>query len=174
MTQDKTPIVTDSCVWINLAAALGGDLSQLRPSGLAVVVPQVLIEALFLHDQIGDDHISVGVNLSRIKMVTLDQGESELYVQFASNLDDGEAASLSVAHARSWLLGTDDKAAIRYAVATDPPTRVITTAQVLRRHAEVASWDAARITKAVQDVRDRASFVPPSADPEHEWWTAHL
>lgn len=174
MISDETPIVMDSCTCINLAAALELNLSQLKPPGPTVLVPQVVEEALFLHDRIEDEHIAVAINLSEVAVVTLNDQESELYVCLAQDLDDGEAASLAVAHSRSWILATDDRTAIRHAAATNPPTRVITTAQILRWHAETAGWHDARISKAVRDVLRRASFVPPNSDPEYQWWTAHL
>src|SRR6266851_3744508 len=41
--------------------------------------------------------------------------EEELYVQFAADLDDGEAMSLAICRARGYTLATDDRKARRIA-----------------------------------------------------------
>src|SRR5262245_31843056 len=117
--------VVDACCTINLYAA--GDLPNLLPAlGLEWYVPAAVTrEALFIRkpdpenaDQLIPEPIDFQPALGAGVLRTCDvEGEAEtnLFVQLAASLDDGEAACLAIAKCRGWAVATDDRKARRTA-----------------------------------------------------------
>jgi predicted nucleic acid-binding protein len=170
MSADPRPVVLDACVCINVAAAVPlRDVARLvaRP---VVVVTQAAAEALFLHDIVDEEHVRTAIDLSELEEVALEQGEFATYAALARGLDDGEAASLAVAHHRGWSIATDGRAARRVARNLDPPADVVTTSVLLRTCAESLELDAEALAHLLGAVEARATFVPPRDDPNRDWW----
>lgn len=161
-------VVLDACVCINLAAALDAP-AKILLNCRAVVVPQVISEALYLHND-GQDDIKTPASLDGLPVAELSDSELPLYLELAERLDDGEAASLALAISRSWTFATDDRSARNTGRRRTPPVDVVTTPRLLRLHAEAAHWDATNVKQAIQAVRRQASFEPPRDDPDYSWW----
>jgi predicted nucleic acid-binding protein len=166
---DEAPIVLDACVCLNLAAALDGELAGLL-GWIPYVVPQVVAEALSLHDRVDGQVVATPVSLQGLAVTSLTDEETAMYVDLARRLDDGEAASMAVAGHRRWLLCTDDKAARRTASLASPPIVVLTTPTVIRRHTQLAGWSPSTIAQALRAVEEHAAFLPPRDDPDWDWW----
>jgi predicted nucleic acid-binding protein len=169
---DPRPVVLDACACINLAAAVPlGDVSGLiaRP---VVVVAQAAAEALFLHDVVDDEHVRQEIDLTGLDEVVLTPDELAVYVSLARRLDDGEAATLAIAHYRGWSIATDDRAARRAAQQLSPPADVLRSSVLLRACAASLGLDATAIGHMLRSVETRASFVPPQDDPNYGWWHA--
>lgn len=98
--------------------------------------------------------------------------EIELYVQYATRLDDGEAACLAIAKSQKWTLATDDRLASRLADESDIP--VVTTAELVRQWARKSRASKRAIATLVMNIRRYAKFIPRSNSPEAEWWYSHL
>jgi predicted nucleic acid-binding protein len=96
----------------------------------------------------------------------------EFYVEFAADLDDGEAMALAIARARAWLLATDDRKARRRAVESG--VSIVTTPELMKRWADSSRVPAEEIRSALERIQARARFVPAPDFPEYEWWTARL
>ena len=79
---DEAPIVLDACVCLNLAAALDGDLAGLL-GWIPYVVPQVVAEALFLHDRVDGQLVAAPVSLQGLAVTSLTEEETTKYVDFA-------------------------------------------------------------------------------------------
>ena len=161
----------DACVCQNLAGALDGDLAGLL-GWIPCVVPQVVAEALFLHERVDGQLVATPASLQGLEVTSLTEEETTKYIDLARRLDDGEAASIAVAGHRSWLLATDDKAARRTALRASPLIAVLTTPTVLRRHTQLAGWSTSKIAQAIRAVEDRAAFLPPRDDPDLDWWVS--
>lgn len=171
---DPRPVVLDACVCINLAAAIPlGDVARLVARPL-VVVAQAAAEALFLHEVVDEEHVRTAIDLSDLEEVALTPGEFATYVALARRLDDGEAASLAVAHHRGWSIATDDRAARRAAQELSPAADVVMTSVLLRVCAESLGLDRAALEHMLRSVEARASFVPPRDDPNRGWWHTAL
>lgn len=171
---DPRPVVLDACVCINLAAAVPlGSVPRLlaRP---VVVVAQAAAEALFLHDVVEEEHVRTAIDLSGLDEVALTPGELATYVALARRLDDGEAASLAVAHHRGWSIATDDRVARRAGQELSPAPDVVLTSSLLRTCAESLGVDRAALGHMLRSVETRASFVPPRDDPNRGWWHSAL
>jgi hypothetical protein len=104
------------------------------------------------------------------------EGDEEMahFVALASSpaLDDGEAMTGALAHARSLVVATDDRAAVATFARHNPPIPTCSTASLVKHWAECASIDAAMLRAALIDIRDRAYFEPGVRDPLQGWWHA--
>jgi len=98
--------------------------------------------------------------------------ETDLFVQFASRLDDGEAACLAIAKSRGWTLATDDRPATNLAGQVGAP--VVTTAQLIAEWAEKAKVDKAEIASTLSNIQTFAKFVPRTSSPGASWWYTHV
>jgi predicted nucleic acid-binding protein len=97
--------------------------------------------------------------------------EQDLYVQFAVDLDDGEAMSLAICSARGFGLATDDRKARRIASQLSPsPVPLISTSEILHHWAAKASVGKDELRRVLSAVEQRARFLPPHDDPLRDWW----
>lgn len=96
--------------------------------------------------------------------------ESATFVGLAATLDDGEAETGALAFHRSGAVATDDAAAIRVLSALARPVAVVRTSALMKRWADRSRHKAAVVRQALNDIRDRAQFVPGGSDPLRRWW----
>lgn len=161
-------LLLDACQCINLAAA---DLLLRAAPSVAKsvhVVPQVAREALYLHGI--DGEASQRVELAGVDVVQLNDDELDMYVRLAATLDDGEAATIAVAAQRHWILGTDDRAALRAADRLAIPLATMGTTELIRRCADSLSLVDAEIRRVIGAIETRARYVPRQDDPHLDWW----
>lgn len=172
------PSVIDTCVLINLLATdrVGEIVEIISPSRL--VCPGVSGESLYLRSTEPDGPLQA-VDLGPLFQQNvftaspLDGApEEELYVGYSLELDDGEAMSLAIAHARNLTLATDDHKARRLAAENAPAVALFSTPQIIRAWAE--GRDPAEVASVVRAIHGRARFCPSDNDPLLEWWNAQL
>ena len=97
--------------------------------------------------------------------------EEELYVQFAMDLDDGEAMSLAICHARGYAFATDDRKARRIASElSSPPVPLVSTAEIVHHWAGRTSAGPDELRRLLAAIELRARFIPRHDDPLREWW----
>lgn len=98
--------------------------------------------------------------------------EEDLYVNYALELDDGEAMSLAIAQARDLGLATDERKARRVLRENAPHIPVISTAEIMHAWAQVR--DQAEVVATLRLIHSRARFRPPDSDPLVVWWNQML
>ena len=96
--------------------------------------------------------------------------EEQLYVTYALELDDGEAMSLAIAHARSLPFATDEKKAKRVIKNNATHLRVLSTAEILYAWAD--GKNQAEVKTVLDMIGVRARFRPPDDDPLSTWWNS--
>ena len=97
--------------------------------------------------------------------------EAELYVQFAADLDDGEAMSLAICRARGYALASDDRKARRIAgQLTLPSVQILSTSQIFHHWAIRTGASPGELKRILSAIELRARFIPPHDDPLREWW----
>lgn len=97
--------------------------------------------------------------------------EEELYVQFAGDLDDGEAMSLAVCRARGYALATDDRKARGIAGQLAPPAvQLLSTSQIFHQWANKTGAAPGELKRVLSAIELRSRFIPPYDDPLREWW----
>lgn len=167
---DPAPLVLDACGVLNLAAAMPLDTAGAELGRRLVVIGQAAAEVLYLDDEEDGAPVRTRVDLAALEIVELEPEDLPGYVALAVDLDDGEAATLAAAQARGWPVCTDDRKAIRIAAALRPAVPIVSTASILRSWADQRGLSDAEVGAVLRLVQTRASFGPPPADPEADWW----
>ncbi len=174
--------IIDACCLINLYAS--GRIEGIIPAcgGEFHVTEQVQRESLSIRQVDPADEsllVSVPLNLlpeiasGLIKECRLEsQEEIESYVDFATQVDDGEASSLAIAKSRNWTIATDDRKAIR--LAAESGIDFITTPELIRRWATTGAVSDDEITQAILAIDCFAKFRPRRGDPHLQWWLDNL
>lgn len=99
--------------------------------------------------------------------------ELDAYVEFASELDDGEAQAMAIAMHRGFILLTDERKALQIAQRADVAVRTITTSQVLQKWVEQSAANVVQLPEVLRSIEVRARFRPRQDTPDGEWWEQH-
>ena len=167
--------VIDACCMINLYAA--GDLrARLRTLGKKWYIPSVVVsESLYIH-QVQSDGTTVKIAIELQSLIddgtvhscdATDGAELELYVDFATQLDDGEAMALAIAKLRGWTVATDDRKAIRLAGVHS--ISVLTTPDLMKSWAKSTDAAPEALHQALRRIEQLAAFSPSSRHHLHKW-----
>ena len=177
---DQAETVIDACCLINVCAVDQHQL-WLPRLGLRWHVPSaVMEEALYLYgtDEEGtriprsiDVQALIEADIVNSCTVVSDE-EISGYIEFAAQLDDGEAMALAIARCRGWLLATDDRKALR--LANEHGVTTITTPDVMKRWVEIVQPADDEVRGALQCIYDYAKFFPPKRSSLYEWWMSYL
>lgn len=98
--------------------------------------------------------------------------EQTLYVDYAADLDDGEAMTLALACSRGFAIATDDRKARRiFLQETGDSARLLSTAQILRAWSKKTGLTSGELKKLLLEVSRRGRFSPHSGDPDFSWWS---
>jgi predicted nucleic acid-binding protein len=172
-------LALDACCLINLVAA--GKILRENPTkiGFSFFVPRVVAkESIYIlqpdDEQAGqlvrkEVDMNQYVDRKSVSYCDIEGGyEAALYVRFAVQLDDGEAACLAIAKSRSWILATDDRVARR--LATEQSVKVLGTPEIVRTWAESNSVSDSEISSVIGNIRRYAKYAPRVNVPDAEWW----
>lgn len=97
--------------------------------------------------------------------------EEELYVDYSSQLGDGEAMSIAIAQSRGYILATDDRKARRiFLEAVPKPDSLFSTSDLIRSWAESNLIPPDQLKIALLNIQHRANFIPRRIDPNFQWW----
>ena len=172
-------VLLDACVTINLAGS-GVQLEDYCAAlGIAFAMTELAAaEALYLPadgadlPDVGPEVVEIGALAAQggQSIVRLSEVELESLVGFASQVDDGEASTLAVAHHRQLCVATDDRKARRLAASLDPPIEVLGTTEILRQWGTSQAERAEHLPEVIRRIERRASFTPRRDDPHFEWW----
>ena len=169
-------VVIDACCLINLYAAGHSRIGQLL-HGRTWYVPSVVIrESLYIH-QTQPDGTTLRIAIEMQSLI--DEGsihscnaaegdELDLFVDFASKIDDGEAMALAIAKSRGWTVATDDRKAIR--MAAEHSISVLTTPDLMKSWADAFKPSHKELRQSLEQIERLATFSPSSRHPLHKWW----
>lgn len=169
--------ILDACVLINLLAS--GEIEGIlrvaaRDSLVCSAVEQ---ESIYLRT--GDPNaprelieLRPLIDSGLLKVCRIEgEREAQLYVDYASVLDDGEAMSLAIALSRELVLATDERKARRlFSEAAGDQQRLISTSALVRHWAEAERIPADRVKAALTRIEERARYQPPTTDANYKWW----
>jgi hypothetical protein len=172
------PAVIDTCVLINLLATnRTGEIVQVI-SPCCLICPVVSGESLYLRSAEAESQPEP-VDLEPLfhqnvftRCAMENNVEEELYIGYALELDDGEAMSLAIAHARNIALATDDRKARRLAAENTPGIPLLSTPQIIRAWAE--GRECIEVATVIRAIHNRSRFCPSETDPSAAWWNTHL
>ncbi|MBC8876074.1 MAG: hypothetical protein H8E44_42150 [Planctomycetes bacterium] len=173
----------DACCIINLYSASDDLCSLLQAMASVFHVPQIVVEeSLYVCRPDEEDErktvreeidLSPAVEDNLVQICDLQSPEENaLFVHFAADLDDGEAACLAIAQARAWTVATDDRKAQR--LAGESGIAVVTTPELMKRWADAESVSDEEVRTVLQRIRNFARFVPRRGSVLHGWWMKKL
>lgn len=173
--------IIDACCLINLFASgkVESILQCWRDSHF--VSQQVLQESLTIRQPDPDDQsalVSVPVDPTELMESGLLElcefeasPETQLFVQFATLIDDGEASCLAIAKSRGWTVATDDRKAIR--LANESGIDVVTTPELLQQWVKVAAPPNDDISNVIKNIERFARFRLGGNSEHFEWWSRY-
>ena len=174
--------VIDCCSLINLFAGWGG-LKELRDFNRTWHICEAVLNETEFTREFGPDGTPAMVP---IDMNTLTQHglwlparpeterEIEDYVNFASEVDDGEAQALAIAKHRGFVLLTDDRKAAKPAQRPDAAVQTTSTPNILQFWGKLDPANEARLHEVVRRIAVLARFSPRKDSPDYEWWSQHI
>lgn len=169
--------IIDTCCLLNLFAS-GEPRAILHHFGGVHVSELVQGEAMWIREYDNESppqlipkqiDLTECIDGGAIAICRLEQEqEYELFIQFAQQLDDGEASVLAIAKVRGWIVATDDRKARR--VATEQSISTISTSEMI--HAWTASEKVSdqQVGELLRNIQQFGRFVPRRSDPLYEWW----
>ena len=175
-----TDCILDACCLINLCATNRfSDILQAQ-EGSFHVSAEVRGEALAIYQPATDDaeklvltpiDLSPVVQSGMLKECKLERSaEMDSFVEFAVQLDDGEASCLAIAKSRGWCVATDDKKAIR--LATAEGISVATTPQIIKKWVDVVVPDSGEVADVLFRIERFAKFRPHRTNIFFSWWAS--
>lgn len=173
MSSEQSDLVLDADVLMNILATdrLGEILAANGSRGL--LCPRTMAEAVYLNPRAHGDprdtidlspHVGSGILIA----MSLSADEVASYVQFAAEVDDGEAQVLAAGLHRRLTIATDDRRARR--VATREGVALVSTPEMILEWARVGTPSAAEQRSAVVDIEVRARYRPRPSDPSRAEW----
>lgn len=175
------PMVLDACVLLNLIASDRASEIFLAQQRRLLVGERAAKESFYLRS--ADDPIerlpvelSALVDASILEIVSIDgENETDMFIEFAASLDDGEAESLAVAHVRGYSIATDDRKARRvFSAYHSGEIELLSTPELVHRWTEHCSIDEGEIQKTLESIHRKANYYPSPTDPYSIWWNGIL
>lgn len=172
-----TPIVLDTCVFLNVVASSEVASIVENLSSSVLVCSEVERESLFLRDE-RDEKVLVPINTAEVlgsgpfvKCDLSNSAEEDLFVELAAQVDDGEAMAMAIAMNGNCDFATDDRKARRIFLERSAQRhRLHSTPSIMRTWAERACISAEQCQKALRRIVRRARFSPRRDDPDWQWW----
>lgn len=174
----RTPLLLDACIAINLAATDRLQHIAQATGYTFTLARQAASEVGYLRDIADGVLTRTAVDLNgetpdTVQIIDLTAPEYQLYIMLASEVDDGEAATIAIAAQRGMQLATDDRKARRLCADLHIPDPMRTIA-LIRSYSGAIGLQQAQLRDLLAKIRDRASFQPPRGDPDHKWWQENV
>lgn len=172
----------DACALVNLYCGWGG-LRELRKFGASWSVGSTaLTEAVYVrdYDVTGSIHKltldpTAVVSDGNLQLLSLDTTEEHAsLMEFAAEVDDGEAQALSLALHRRRILVTDDRPAIRIANALPLAVQTMGTPEVLMAWAATNTDRQRQLPQVVRRISTLGPFQLKKSSPHYDWWQTLL
>ena len=170
--------ILDACVLINLlASGRAGDIMSESgyQFGICSVVKNesIYLRATDLNAPPEEVKLDAYLESNRLTAFELSSDEEkELYIDYATQLDDGEAMSLALVYSRGFGMASDDRKARRlFTEEIGDLKRLLSTSQILKEWSEKAGMNTADVKQVLTDVSRRGRFFPNSGDTHFDWWS---
>lgn len=162
-------IILDACCLITLSCT--GRIQDILPS-----LPKPVMVADYVYDsevlRFDLKSLVEAVLLTIVSAGTED--EQNLFVNFAVNLDDGEAMTGAIGVYRNWAIATDDKKALSLFGIVAPQIELVSTLAMVKYWAAQAGPSHEEIEGALNDLHNGAPYEPKSSHPLYAWWRKYV
>lgn len=173
-------VFLDSCSIINFYASMHFETLVESIVGRPMIADYVIRESQFIRTRTDDGGeekelivLDSFVRDGLVEVATLEtEAEFELFLTLALRLDDGEAATLTMAASRGGTIVTDDRKAL--AIAAELSVPVLTTPDVVFRWVESMDLPKNMVAGALRAMRLRARYEPGKHHPLRSWWYASI
>jgi len=171
--------IIDACSLINLYASNYFESILKCQSKQFLIVEQVKNESFYIRktsESVEDDNkepivLDPYVQSGVLQMVKLEsQTEKTLFINLASQIDDGEAATFAVAIERKMEIITDDRKAIRLLKREAPTIVCFTTLDIIKSWTENSSIQLKEIKSVLNNILLRARYRPHKNHHLINWW----
>ncbi len=95
--------------------------------------------------------------------------ETDLFVEFATKLDDGEAVCLAIAKERGWHMASDDRPTEK--LAKEHGVSLVTTPEIVKHWALSTKATEEEIGRVLRNIETYAHYFPRKSLPLYKWWT---
>jgi hypothetical protein len=158
-------VILDACCAINLHAS--GHMEDI----LEAIPGTVALATFVLDEEILRSNLQPFVERGLIRTVSPDsEAEENSFVNFAVELDDGEAVTGAIAMHRHWGVATDDRKAQRVFARTNPGVQLLSTPDLLKHWADTRNPPLEVVREALQNIQTQASYKPSATHSLHAWW----
>jgi len=158
-------LLLDACCAINLHAS--GHMEDI----LKAIPGTVALATFVLDEEILRSNLQSFVERGLIHTVSPDSEAEEIsFVNFAVELDDGEAVTGAIAMHRHWGVATDDRKAQRVFARTNPGVQLLSTPELLKYWADTHNPPLEVVREALQNIQTHASYKPSATHSLHAWW----
>lgn len=96
--------------------------------------------------------------------------EENTYVNFAVELDDGEAITGAIAVHRNWAIATDETKATAYFSRVAPQLQIASTPDLIKHWVENAKPSQQEVGEVLQRIEVGARYQPRQSHLLYEWW----
>lgn len=173
-------IILDACCAINLYAS--GRMKEILECIEKVVVIADYVcanEALTIRsfDSNAEEPINLRpfIEAGLLTIASLNSGAEEItFVNFAAEVDDGEAITGTIAFHRDWAVGSDDGAATDTFRRLAPQQQIVTTPELIKHWVDSASPARKAIADTLRAIRHQGKYGPSRDHFLHDWWHSFL
>ncbi len=96
------------------------------------------------------------------------------YIDFASEMDDGEAQALAIAKHRGFILLSNDNKAVKVARRPEVAVKTLSTVDILRAWAGKNPANEMRLPGVIKRITTLARFSPKISAVDYPWWNGYL
>lgn len=173
------PIMLDASCLLNLyASGRLREIAEALPEPLVVSDYVLDQEALFVRYKESDQdeeekkHVDINPLMSTglIRVISINsEEEQETFIDLATELDDGEAITISLAKHRRYQVATDDQKALKI-ISDRSLVQVTSTLELVKRWAESQRVSKVEVRTVLLRIWTGASYYPGERDPLYSWW----
>ncbi len=180
----RSCIILDACCLINLCAS--GEMHEIIkciPESIAISSYVKEREVLTIFDGPPDNvrAIRKEIDLNPLTESGLlivakpeNDAEKQTYVNFAFEMDDGEAMTGALAIHRNWALATDDKKVVNYFSRNTLEVPIISTLELIKHWVDVTNPASENVCTVLMNVRLKARYEPDKNHTLYQWWQNHM
>ena len=177
-------LLLDASCLLNLYAT-GRMLDIAQSIGYQLEIADYVLEYETLYvvqpDSTGTEEERIPVDLEHLihcglLIVVQLEGQDVLgsFVQLASLVDDGEAATGALALHRGCSIAIDDRKARRVFGELMPEVELVSTLEITQSWAQEAAVPASELQAALRAMQTGASYLPGRRDPLYDWWMSAM
>lgn len=163
-------LVVDACVLINVYGS-GRVEEVVEANGVELLAAEeAAAEGLYVEREGQQEPIDVAALVAEktLLIVTVTGPEVATMVDYASEVDEGEAATLAIATHRRIPVATDDRGALRFISRRTLGLTVVRTSDLMLKWARGRTRE--EIGVVLRRIESDARFRPGATDPNKAWW----